>query len=248
MAFLEDRTGPLNLAHRGASAVAPQNTLAAFEQAGDMGADGVELDVHLSADGVPVVIHDATVDRTTDGHGRVGALSLEELKSLDAGRWFDPTFAGEQIPTLEEVADALGQRLLVNVELKSISLRENGLERAVIDVIERSALTERVLISSFNPLSLRRVRRLAPHLPLGLLTLPRMPRPLSPLWRALVRVEAHHPHHTQIDRQFVAQARRWGYRIFAWVVDEPAEIRRLADLGVDGIITNVPDRMNETLA
>src|SRR5512136_697214 len=114
--WLTRRGRLLNIAHRGASAAAPQNTLAAFRKAVELGADGVELDVQLSADGAVVVIHDFTVDKTTDGTGRVAAKTLAELKALDAGSRFSPQFAGERIPTLAEVFEAIDGKLLVNVE------------------------------------------------------------------------------------------------------------------------------------
>ena len=149
MSFL-DQGHVLNIAHRGASAVAPPNTLAAFSKAAELGADGIEFDVHLSADGVPVVIHDFTVDATTDGHGRVAGLTVAQLKQLDAGSAFDPAFAGERIPTLEEVLRFVGGALLLNVELKSTDLRDTGLEQAGIAQVEQHGLSHRVLRSSFN--------------------------------------------------------------------------------------------------
>jgi len=133
----------LDIAHRGASTAAPPNTLAAFEKAIELGADGIEFDVHLSADGVPVVIHDFTVNGTTNGSGRVASLTLVQLKQLDAGSYFDPAFAGERIPTLAEVLEAVGSRLLLNIELKSTSLRDNGLEQAVIAQVEQHDLGSR---------------------------------------------------------------------------------------------------------
>jgi len=213
-----------------------------------MGADGIEFDVHLSADGVPVVIHDFTVDATTDGHGRVADLTLAQLKALDAGSSFDPAFAGERIPTLEEVLDAVGDRLLLNVELKSTSIHDNGLERAVLDLIAQHGVNDRVLISSFNPFSLRRVRRLAPHIPLGLLYAPDLPLPLRRAWLAfLAPHEARHPEHTMVDARYMSWARKRGYRVHTWTVDNPDEMRRLIALGVDGIITNVPDVLRHVL-
>jgi len=126
---MPDHGKPLNIAHQGASAYAPGNTLAAFRLALEMGADGFELDIMLSADGHLVVIHDDTVDRTTDGSGPVRQKTLAELKALDAGARFDACFAGERIPTLQEVFDLVaGNRAFVNVELKADSLRGNGLE------------------------------------------------------------------------------------------------------------------------
>jgi glycerophosphoryl diester phosphodiesterase len=247
MGFL-DRGRVLNIAHQGASAAAPPNTLAAFHKALELGADGVEFDVHLSADGVPVVIHDFTVDATTDGSGRVADLTLAELRQLDAGATFDPSFAGQRIPTLDEVLEAVGDRLLLNVELKSVGLRDDGLEQAVIAQVERRGLDESVLLSSFNPFSLRRVKRIAPHVPVGLLYAPDLPLPLRRAWLAFVAPhEARHPEHTMVDASTVAWARRRGYRIHTWTVDDPDEMRRLIGLGVDGIITNLPDVLHTIL-
>lgn len=238
----------LNIAHRGASAAAPSNTLASFEKAAGFGADGIEFDVHLSADGVPVVIHDATVDATTDGSGRVAEMTLAQLKQLDAGSWFDPAFAGERIPTLEEALETMGSRLLFNVELKSASLWGDGLERATVAQVKRHGLDERVLFSSFNPLSLRRIKRIAPHIPVGLLYAPNLPLPLyQVLLKALVPHEACHPGYATVDAHYIAWARRRGYRVNVWTVDDPDEMRRLIRLGVDGIITNVPDVLRRVL-
>jgi glycerophosphoryl diester phosphodiesterase len=238
----------LNIAHRGASAVAPANTLAAFEKAVELGADGIELDVHLSADGVPVVIHDFAVDATTDGSGRVSEMTLAQIKQLDAGTHFDPAFAGARIPTLAEVLQAFGDRLLLNVELKSVSLRDNGLERAVLAMVKKHELESRVLLSSFNPFSLRRAKRVAPDVRAGLLYAPDLPLFLSRAWLApLFPHEARHPKHTMVNARYMRWARRRGYRVNVWTVDDPGEMRRLIGLGVNGIITNVPDMLREIL-
>jgi glycerophosphoryl diester phosphodiesterase len=128
--FRTDR--PLILAHRGASRIAPENTLVAFCLALEQGADGLELDVQLSRDGVPVVFHDSELSRTTDGRGRISEKTLAELRTLDAGKWFDPRFAGERIPTLEEVFEAFGDRALYNIELKAFGVQDDGLVQAVV--------------------------------------------------------------------------------------------------------------------
>lgn len=241
-------TGRLIIAHRGASAVAPANTAAAFEKAVALGADAIEFDVHLSADGVPVVIHDFAVDATTDGTGRVAEMDLSQLQQLDAGAYFDSTFAGERIPTLEEVLQAFGDCLLLNIELKSTSPRDNGLERVVLALVEQYELGSRVLLSSFNPFSLRRAKRIAPHVRVGLLYAPDLPLFLSRAWLApLFPHEARHPEHIMVDARYMRWARRHGYRVNAWTVDDPDEMRRLIGLGVSGIITNVPDVLREIL-
>jgi glycerophosphoryl diester phosphodiesterase len=195
-----------------------------------------------------VVIHDFTVDATTDGSGRVADLTLAELKQLDAGATFDASFAGERIPTLAEVLKAVGRWLLLNVELKTTSPRDNGLEHAVIAQIKRYGLSSSVLLSSFNPFSLRRAKRIAPHIPVGLLYAPALPLPLRRAWLAfLAPHEARHPAHTMVDAPYIAWARRHGYRVNAWTVDDPDEMRRLIGLGVDGIITDVPDVLRRVL-
>lgn len=238
----------LNLAHRGASAYAPANTLAAFRLAEELGADGVELDVHLSADGAIVVIHDFTVDATTDGHGHVRDMTLAELKRLDAGSWFDPRFAGERIPTLEEVVEALGTHMVLNIELKALGLRSQGLEQAVVDLVHRHDIAPRTILSSFNPLVLWRLRRLDPALPRGLLYDASLPLPLRRAWlRPLVRPAALHPHHSLVHARSVTWAHAGGYRVHTWTVDEPTEMRRLIELDVDGIITNRPDVLQREL-
>lgn len=232
----------LIFAHRGASAAAPANTLAAFRLAAEMGADGIELDVHLSRDGEAVVIHDFTVDRTTDGRGAVREMTLVQLQELDAGSRFDPTFAGERIPTLQEVFDAIGHRLLVNVELKSLPGRSRGLEAEVVRLIEDNNLAHRVIVSSFNPLSLRRVKRLNPNILTALLYAPKLPIFLRRAWLGPITPhEFRHPHYSMVDEWFMAWTRQKGYRVNAWTVNEPDEMRRLLALGVDGIITDRPD-------
>lgn len=221
--------------------------MAAFQKAAELGADGVELDVRLSADGVPVVIHDATVESTTDGTGRVSEMTVAQLKRLDAGAYFDPAFAGERIPTLEEVLDAFGDRLLLNIELKG-KLLDHGLERAVVDLIGRYALEERVLLSSFNPLALRRAQRLAPRIPMGILYTSKS-LPLFGIARLLSPepYTAFHPHHTIVNQTHITRAQRNNYQMHVWTVDDPARMRQFIAWGVDGIITNSPHPLHEIL-
>lgn len=224
--------------------MAPENTLSAFLRAIELGADGVELDVQLSADGALVVCHNFDVDQTSNGHGRIAALSLGELKQLDFGRWFGPQFAGEQIPTLDEVFDQLRPRALVNIELKTASLRHTGLEAGVAGLIARRGVYDRVVVSSFNPVALCRVRRLDPQIEIGLLYAPNLPVVLARAWlRPLVRPHALHPEQTLVDARYMAWARRRGYAVNVWTVNETAAMRRLVDLGVTSIITDYPDRL-----
>jgi glycerophosphoryl diester phosphodiesterase len=246
--WLIPRDRPLIIGHRGASAAAPQNTLAAFRKAMELGADGVELDVQLSADGVPVVMHDLTVDKTTDGTGRVADKMLAELEALDAGSKFSSQFAGERIPTLSQVFDALGGKLLVNVELKDFSPRGSGLEAPVVEVVRKHAMEKRVLFSSFNPFTVRRVKHLAPDIPAGLLYADDLPIYLRRAWLApFITHEARHPHFSMVTEPLVRWCRARGLRVNTWTVDDPAEMRRLIALGVGGIISNVPDVLRQVV-
>ncbi len=232
------RGHPLIFAHRGASQVAPENTLAAFRQAVEIGVDGIELDVQLSADGVPVVIHDATVDRTTDGSGWVRDLARAQLQELDAGGHAGAAFADERIPTLEEVLAEVGDKLLIDIELKYPTLETVSLEAQVIEVIQRLGMQRRGWLSSFKPYALHTARRLAPEMPCGLIY-----GPLSPgswLLGPITPHEALHPHASLVSKRMMQRARRRGQRVITWTVDDPAQARQLAAWGVDAIITNTP--------
>ena len=238
----------MNFAHRGASYHAPENTLSAFRLARDMGADGIEVDVQLNRDGTAIVIHDATVDRTTDGSGAVADLTLVELKELDAGSWVSSDFAGERIPTLAEVFEAVGQDLLLNLELKVMVSEPTRLEEAVTSLIVHCGMEDRVLISSFNPLALQGVHRAHPHLLLALLYGTSLPEAELERWvQDLQPLAALHPEHHLVDATHLAWAREHNCRVNTWTVDEPEEMRRLLALGVDGLITNRPDLLGTIL-
>ncbi len=244
--FYLDR--PLNFAHRGASYEAPENTLAAFLLAIELGADGIEFDVQLSKDGEAVVIHDFHLETTTDGQGLVREKTLAELKDLDAGSHFDAAFAGQRIPTLQELIDTVGDRLLLNVELKTDSLQDDGLAAAAVRAIEENHLLDRVVVSSFNPLALRRVRQLNPWIPVGFLYAPDSPLLLRKPWtRRLIRYDALHPHHSEADARYVRWAKERGYRVNVWTADDPGDMWQLMRRGVDAIITNRPDLLRQVL-
>ncbi len=239
---------PLNFAHRGACKVAPENTLAAFQAAVQLGAEGIEFDVQFSKDKELVVIHDFVLQTKTNGLGPVAAKTLAELKDLDAGMSFSEEFAGERIPTLQEVFDAVGDALLLNIELKSQSLSGEGLAEATVELVEKNHLTDRVVVSSFQPFIIDRVRKLNPRVPTGLLYSPDMNLILRKAWlRWLVRPWALHPQHDMVDEAYMAWARRQGYRVHIWTADEPEELRRLVRCGVDIVITNRPDLFGQVL-
>ncbi|MGQ9681015.1 MAG: glycerophosphodiester phosphodiesterase [Anaerolineae bacterium] len=232
---------PLLLGHRGAAAEAPENTLVSFRRALEVGAAGVELDVHLTRDGQVVVIHDDTLARVAGVVKRVRDLTLAQVQSLDAGAWFGREYAGVRIPSLAEALAAMGPQALVNIELKGTRLAADGLEREVARVVRIHNAGSRVICSSFNPVRLWRLRVVAPELARGLLHAPDLPALLRGLWLLpLAQPDALHPHHSQVTRCYMTRARRWGVRVNAWTVDDADEAWRLVALGVDGIISNDP--------
>ena len=230
------RRGVLNIAHRGASGDFPANTLRAFAAAIVAGAAMCELDVQRTADGVLVVIHDDTLDRTTDGGGQVAGASFAALRRLDAGRWRAPQFAGERLPTLREVFELVRGRCALNVELKA-----EGIAGAVCELIREQQAEETTLVSSFDWPAIAEVRRIAPAIRTGLLTARGAARAVATA--AAMEVAALNPRHDLIDHELCTTAHRQGLKVYAWTVDDPAEIGRLIDAGVDGIMTNYPARL-----
>jgi glycerophosphoryl diester phosphodiesterase len=170
--------------------------------------------------------------------------TLTELKSLDAGSWFGAQFAGERIPMLREVCIWAAQDMLLNIELKSAAIHRTPLEDKVVSIVREFGMEERVLLSSFNPFSLRRVRQIAPELHTGLLYAPDLPLFLRRAWlRPLARPAALHPHHTMVTDSYLRWARAKGYRVNVWTVDDADLMRRFVAQGVDTIITNRPDAL-----
>lgn len=220
-------------AHRGASQYAPENTMAAFTAAVDCGADGIELDIHLSRDGVPVVVHDETLERTTDGNGRVDAASWEELRQLDAGGWYSQAFAGEPLPGLEQVLAVFAGKLRLNLELKKF---DAGL--AVLELLASFAHAD-ILVSSFNHRLLERLRQQNASLPLAVLY-------EEGSWYKSVALAsdlgalAFHPRADLVTRPMVSRCHDVGLSVYPWTVDDPVLIRELQRAGVDGIFSNNP--------
>lgn len=233
---------PLIWAHRGASADAPENTLPAFSLAVEQGAEGIECDVRLCGSGEIVVVHDGDLLRLAGLSAPVRALALGELRPLRilAGR-FPGLEAG--IPTLEEAIRSQPPHLRWNVELKVDRHREAApLAEAVVGLVRKLGIEERVLLSSFHPLALLTCRRLAPHLATAYLWEPdgSFPRAWHWMWGHATATAALHPPVTDVREEAVARWRRRGLAVNAWVADDPDEILRLARAGVDGVITNVP--------
>jgi len=228
------------IAHRGASADFPENTLAAFEAAIKAGADMCELDIQRSADGALVVIHDDTVNRTTDGTGKVGSMTLAELQRLDAGSRRSNDFAGEKIPTLDEVFDLVDGRCGLNIELKA-----HGVEEEVCRIIRERSAERTAVVSSFEWDWLMRVKKIAPEIRIGVLA----DCAPSRMMAAAARLSAWaiHPEAKLVKPEVCATAHRLGYQVYTWTVDDREEMRRLIAVGVDGIMTNYPARLRSVL-
>jgi glycerophosphoryl diester phosphodiesterase len=230
------------IAHRGAKRVAPENTLPAFQAALEMGVDGIELDVQCSKDGILVVMHNYTVDATTNGIGPVSDFTADELAQLDAGSYFGPDFARVGVPTLDQVFDLVGDRCQVNVEVKSNDPTGGPEVDALVATIVRRNLFDQVIVSSFNPISLIKLRWMDDRVRLGLLYSQELPPYLQEAWLSpIMRPEALHPHHALVTADFMDWARSIPCEVNTWTVNDVDEARRLADLGVDAIITDVPD-------
>jgi len=232
---------PTIFAHRGASAYAPENTLAAFELAFRQKAGAIELDAKLSADGQIVVIHDQTVDRTTNGSGVVRKMPLDALKELDAGEAFDPQFKGEKIPTLAEVFDTVGQKLYINVELTNYASPRDALPQKAAELVRIHNLDKNILFSSFNLIALWRVKRLLPEVPIGLLIHPRAIGSWAYSWTgSLLKYEALHPAVNDVNPELVSKLHAKQKRIHVWTVNQPEVMQTLFQMGVDGIFTDDP--------
>lgn len=237
----------LVFAHRGASAYAPMNTIPAFELVAEHGADGIELDVHLTKDGELIIVHDFSIDHTTDSEGIVTEKTLAELKALDAGSWFDEKFTGVRLPTLDEVFEAVGHKLYINVEIKTLSQDADGTEEAVVACIKRHNMSERVIVSSFNPHVLQRFRLIAPDIPVGYLLRP-IPLVKEP-YKILppTEYEALHLSYEMMDDEQIAFAKEHNLLINCWTVNETEIARNLKSAGVRGVVTDYPDLMLEAL-
>lgn len=234
---------PLVMGHRGYQAKYPENTMVSFLAAVEAGAQFVELDVTLTRDRQVVVIHDDTVDRTTDGSGRVSDKDLGELRQLDAGSWFHPRFAGQRIPGLEEVLLRVAPRAHINIEIKAHKQTDPGLtgliEQKVIDLVLANKVKQRVLVSSFDTEVLKRIKLIDQDMDIALIS------EQSPIKKIVARcrelgVVSYHPHLDFIDGDLVAALQKAGVYVFPWSIEDAGDVQRAFSLGVDGVIAKDP--------
>jgi glycerophosphoryl diester phosphodiesterase len=236
---------PIIIAHRGASAEAPENTLIAFELGIRQGCTGIELDVHLSRDGQLVVCHDSTVERTTNGVGAIADMTVSELRAFDAGSWLNERFAGERLPLLGEVFDLAPPAMPINVEIKCYG--NEAVYEPLIELLRRKDRIDTVFVSCFDHDMAAELKRREPEVRIGLLYDRGKVEIDEFESRTGVSLYSLHPHHSYITRDYVEAAHRKNVCIFPWTVDPEPRMRELLAAGVDGIITNVPARLKRLL-
>jgi glycerophosphoryl diester phosphodiesterase len=235
---------PWTIAHRGASGNAPENTLAAFERAVQLGALFIETDIHLTRDAKFVAIHDATVDRTTNGHGAVHEFTLAELREFDAGLWFDRQFSGQQIPTLDEILAFSRQHdVIFYFEIKYDAAW--GMHHALAAALHGGDNAARSIVISFDPATLLSLRRLDASMMLGLLAEDAKPG----LVKRAVDCGARQicPRFDLLTPELVSEAHQSDLHVVTWTVNDREKMRQAVDRGVDGIMTDVPDRLRAVL-
>lgn len=236
----------VNFAHRGASAVCPENTMAAFKTALELGATGIETDVQMTKDGRLVLIHDEDIRRTTTGEGQVQHLTLEEIRREDAGSWFGETFAGQTVPLLEELLELLsGRDTVLNIELKNGIVLYPGMEEKVVAAVREAGMAGRVIFSSFNHYSMAYCKSIAPEIRTGLLYMEGLYRPWD--YAASASADALHAHHYAVLPEFVADAAAHGIDYHPFTVNDPERMKQLIEAGVSGIITDHPDVLSGLL-
>lgn len=224
----------LNIGHRGAKGYEPENTLLSFQKAIDIGVDGIELDVHLSSDGAIMVIHDETLDRTTNGKGFVNELSLQELKTFQIEK-------ENTIPTLIEVFDLVNKRCFINIELKG-----KGTSKPVINLIEHYIEEKNwnyghFIISSFNWSALQEVRKWNAKIPIGVLT--HTDLDLAIAFAKFIKAETIHSYFHLLTKENTKKMQNEGFKVFAWTVNETEDIQKIKSFHVNGIISDFPDRI-----
>ncbi len=251
--YLRETVGrPLVVGHRGALALAPENTFAAFERAVDVGVDAIEFDVQRTSDGVPVVIHDATLDRTTSGHGPVRGARWADVRTLDAGSWWSPAHSGERVPALEELLAWARERTVgLVLELKQPapgdgSETDDGLVGAVLRLVGEAGLLDRTLLISFDHPSIAEAIAREPRARTALLTDgPALVDPLAPA-RAVPGVLGQHVRWQWVSRALCDAAHDAGMHVHAWGHRHPQDpriVRRLVETGVDSLSADAPDQL-----
>ncbi|MDQ0198350.1 glycerophosphodiester phosphodiesterase [Neobacillus ginsengisoli] len=241
----KNRQTPLKIGHRGAAGYCPENTFASFNKALEMGVDYLEIDVQMTRDGELVVIHDSTVNRTTDGKGKVKDFTLQEIQALDAGSWFNPTFSGERIPSFKEFLENFAGKTGIVIELKKPSLYPGIEEKVAKELKKRTQrLTEehKIIVQSFDRKSLKRFHNLMPSIPIGVL--------IKNTGRGISNKELNsfshyasyvNPKITMVNPRLIRRLHRNGFKTIIWTVKNKQEMKALQQLHLDGIVSDFPD-------
>ncbi len=224
----------LKIGHRGANGYEPENTLVSFQKALDMQVDGIELDVHLSIDGNLIVMHDDTIDRTTNGKGFVNQLTLKELKSFKINYTIE-------IPTLEEVFDLVDKKCLINIELKNHETAEKVVQLIEKYIEEKNWKYADFIVSSFDWNAIQQIRFLNDKIPIGVLTEDDLDLAFS--YAKFLKAEAINPDFHLLTAEKVAEFHKKGIKVFPWTVNNPEDIQKMKAMKVDGIITDFIDRI-----
>jgi glycerophosphoryl diester phosphodiesterase len=233
----------LRIGHRGAAGTAPENTLASFRKALSIGVDAIEFDIHRTRDGEIVVHHDFSLERTTTGSGAISDLTLAEIKQADAGCKFSAEFAGERVPTLLELVETIPAPVILFLEIKAGSFKYPGIEEELAAFLTKHNLVERTNISSFDHFALLKMRQLLPTVQTGMLF---SGRPVDPVAMAKAcGATALHPNYATFTKEQVAEAHAAGLTVNVWTPNTPEAIAYCYDLGVDGHITDFPERLRE---
>ncbi|MFA9190397.1 glycerophosphodiester phosphodiesterase family protein [Flavobacterium sp. FZUC8N2.13] len=224
----------LKIGHRGARGYEPENTLVSFQKAMDLQVDGIELDVHLSLDGELMVIHDETIDRTTNSKGEVNTFTRAELQNLNIEN-------NNKIPTLEEVFDLVNRRCFINVELKSFDSAEKTVTLIEKYIQDKNWEYSDFIVSSFDWKALQDVNLRNPKIPIGVLTEADLDEALA--FAKIIKAKSIHPDFQLLSKENTAQLQEKGFEVLPWTVNEPADIKKIQSFNVNGIITDFPDRI-----
>ena len=231
----------IKIAHRGSSGTYPENTSLAFEKAIEAGSDMLEMDCRLSKDGHVVILHDERLDRVAGGRGTVQGKTIQQLKKLDVGAWFKKKFKGQRVLTLEEVIEVVNGRVDLNLDIKSVHRGSLGIEIRILFVLTHYNYLGRTILSSFDYRSLRRARELAPEARIGLLYDANVKE--DPFRTAKeLKADCLQVHKDLVTSDFLEKTARSGLRTFVWTVNEVVEMEKFLAMGVDGIISDFPER------
>ncbi len=236
---------PRIIAHRGARTEAPENTITAFKHAHKLGADGIELDVMCCATGELVVVHDYDIQYLSNGQGKVSKLSFEYLRTLDFGSHFSKDFANERIPTLIDVIETLPSNMFFNIEIKNDSWCSNGEELATTTLIKQYNLYDRVVVSSFNIFVLHRIRKIDKKVSLGFLYKTHKSYLELKIVTKLLKLHALHPNLSIFSQETLELAHKDKIQVNVWTVNDLSDMNHMVTCGVDGIITDYPNRLIE---